>query len=509
MPYHIGEKGSHDCNGYPVVVDATGKVVGCHNSLEKAKKQLAALHINVPENNKSVLHLDGINNPTKEKAMADIDNAYTYAQIIKREKQEDGTLLVYGKATDDSLDIDSQICDNAWLERAMPEWFKSGGNIREQHSNIAAGVAKELDVKEDGFYIRAHVVDPVSVKKVENDVLKGFSIGIRGPRIVRDNKAANGRIIDGQIVEISLVDRPANPNAKLMLAKSDGTEIVQVEEMIENETETPVEVTETPVEETVEAPVETPAEEVVEAPAEVVADDEEEKKKDEEEVATETPAEEAEVVADENVDKANAIVDKAKTIAGNLVKFDAGVYENARAALAQLIAIEAKEMEEGRDERWSLGCLVRAVENLMAWYEGEKAEGEVMELEGQAMELSASSDKSALGEDVVEDILTKAVKSATDVFAKEIDALTTANKAANETINDLESKLATALSKAVAGGPKRAAAKPTSNDEVNAYIMKALDYRNRAARETDKTLAQGYRELAEDFDAKAKALNTK
>jgi len=59
-------------------------------------------------------------------------------------------------------------------------------------------------------------------------VLKGFSIGIRAPRIVRDTKAANGRIIDGQIVEISLVDRPANPNAKLMLAKSvDGeTELV-------------------------------------------------------------------------------------------------------------------------------------------------------------------------------------------------------------------------------------------------------------------------------------------
>jgi hypothetical protein len=156
----------------------------------------------------------------KDKSMA-TDMTSTYAAIIKQEKQDDGTLLVYGKATDDSLDIDEQICDATWLEKAMPEWFKTGGNIREQHSSIAAGVAKELDSKPDGYYISALVVDAQSVKKVETGVLKGFSIGIRAPRIVRDNKAANGRIIDGQIVEVSLVDRPANPNAKLMLAKFD------------------------------------------------------------------------------------------------------------------------------------------------------------------------------------------------------------------------------------------------------------------------------------------------
>lgn len=171
----------------------------------------------------------------KDKSMT-TDLAHSYAQIIKQEKQDDGTLLVYGKATDDALDIDEQICDAAWLDKAMPDWFKTGGNIREQHSNIAAGVAKELDSTTDGHYISALIVDPVSVKKVETGVLKGFSIGIRAPRIVRDTKAANGRIIDGQIVEISLVDRPANPNAKLMLAKSDnGGDLEQVEEFIEKE----------------------------------------------------------------------------------------------------------------------------------------------------------------------------------------------------------------------------------------------------------------------------------
>ena len=173
---------------------------------------------------------------SKEKSTVK-DLTTAYFEIIKSDKRDDGTLMVYGKATDDSLDIDQQICDPLWLDRAMPEWFKSGGNIREQHSSIAAGVAKEYEKKADGHYIHALVVDPISVKKVDTGVLKGFSIGIKSPRVVRDQKAANGRIIDGQIVEVSLVDRPANPNCQLVLAKSvDGESgMWKTEELIEKE----------------------------------------------------------------------------------------------------------------------------------------------------------------------------------------------------------------------------------------------------------------------------------
>jgi hypothetical protein len=61
-----------------------------------------------------------------------------FARIIKQEKQKDGTLLVTGIATEDTLDVDQQICDPEWLARAMPEWFKFG-NIREQLSIIWSG----------------------------------------------------------------------------------------------------------------------------------------------------------------------------------------------------------------------------------------------------------------------------------------------------------------------------------------------------------------------------------
>jgi hypothetical protein len=156
-----------------------------------------------------------------------VSDTTAYAAIVKFEEQEDGTVLAYGKATDATLDADEQICDPDWLKRAMPEWFKYG-NIREQHSSIAAGVATEYEETEDGHYITAHIVDPSSAKKIKTGVLKGFSIGIRRPRVIKDNKAAGGRIVDGQIVEISVVDRPANPSCVLTVAKASKGELKAV-----------------------------------------------------------------------------------------------------------------------------------------------------------------------------------------------------------------------------------------------------------------------------------------
>ena len=160
--------------------------------------------------------------------------ASVYAPILKKERQSDGTLLVTGIATDDTLDIDEQVCDSEWLARAMPEWFKFG-NIREQHSNVAAGVATKLEQDGSQHIVTARVVDPASVMKVEMGVLKGFSIGIRDPRIAHDKSAPGGRIVDGQIVEVSLVDRPANPSCLIELAKSVGGTVQQTENLVEKE----------------------------------------------------------------------------------------------------------------------------------------------------------------------------------------------------------------------------------------------------------------------------------
>lgn len=523
MPYHIGDKGSYGCAGYPVVKDSDGEVMGCHKTEEDAKRQLAALYVNEPE-------------ASKEKAMA-MDYTTGYASIVKYDKNEDGTLMVFGKATDDTLDLDSQICDPKWLEDAMPQWFKSGGNIREMHGPSAAGVAKEYEAKSDGHYIGVHVVDPIAVKKVEARVYTGFSIGIKSPRVVRDAKAANGRIIDGQIIEVSLVDRPANPSAKLILAKSVEGEssLVQVEELHEYKAPLPSDVAKM-------------------------------------------------TKKGSKMETIKQITELAKSLTPiDSAKFDKTLFDNARRALAELIASEALEMTEGHDERESLGALVAAVHALMAWYEGEEYEGEVREVEEEeTIELAAAPDednpeadkaadacktgdcgkcmecmsdksveapdttqeeestqapttmeannmvdiddklKSADAEEVaveateevseaevasdetpsIEDVVEKAVKSAMESVKSEIDALRADKEAAVEKSVKLEEELATALSKTVAGGPKRTAIK-MSDEAQNDLLVKAASYKAKADASTDPVLAKGYRELANDFLQKA------
>jgi HK97 family phage prohead protease len=44
MPWHVGEQGSHGCDGYPVVKDDSGEVEGCHDTREAANRQVAALY---------------------------------------------------------------------------------------------------------------------------------------------------------------------------------------------------------------------------------------------------------------------------------------------------------------------------------------------------------------------------------------------------------------------------------------------------------------------------------
>jgi len=488
------------------------------------------------------------------------DFATSYAEIIKYDKNDDGTITVYGKATSDDLDIDQQICDNDWLGKAMPEWFKSGGNIREQHSSIAAGVAQELETKSDGYYVTALVVDPTSVKKVESKVLKGFSIGIKGPRVVRDEKAANGRIVDGQIVEVSLVDRPANPSCQLVLAKAVGAEstLTQVEELIEKGTDY------------------------------------------------------GKIIPERKGSPASAIVDlilemHEKSVSGSIVKFDQASYDTARRALAQLIIAEATEMGDGSDERDDIDTLLSALKHLFNFYDGEVEEGEAMATDADMLEMSTEAEaakgdsvdctcdgckeckdaggcdkspcskcmmaksalvgkclecgchnvgathgltqvavagaapthemanvstadslntdgsiKSAEGEEVVAEekaeeetaaednildeaavaaIVEKATKSATEIVKAEMAESYAALKAAKDKVSALESELVTAKSAVVQSGPKRTGRTAVTNN--NELLLKAAEYRLKASATSDQILAKGYKALEKEYLSKA------
>ena len=141
-----------------------------------------------------------------------------YAAIEKIESVSDGTIKVYGVASSESRDNDGEVIKADAIRGAIPEYMRFPA-IREMHKLDAAGRALEVDCGDDGFTrVVAHVVDPVAVQKVKAQVYTGFSIGGRAlERDEHDKKT----ITKMSMHEISLVDRPCNPDAKLDLWKAD------------------------------------------------------------------------------------------------------------------------------------------------------------------------------------------------------------------------------------------------------------------------------------------------
>ena len=147
------------------------------------------------------------------------DITYAYFGGLTAKRGEDGYIRVKGLATDATLDLDEQICDPEWLKEAMPEWFKIG-NIREMHQSKAIGKAMEMEQSGTGYVVEAKIVDSEAARLVEEGIYTGFSVGIKSARVEKSADAPGGMIRSGKIVEVSLVDRPANPSCVIELAKS-------------------------------------------------------------------------------------------------------------------------------------------------------------------------------------------------------------------------------------------------------------------------------------------------
>ena len=170
--------------------------------------------------------------------MADIltrDEELTRVPVASIEKWEDGpdgTLYVYGKATTPDVDTDEQVVWPSWSGPALKTWLDTAPALRVQHNGqrdpAGSGVKVEIDRDGDGaHWLKAAVDEPVAQRLVKKGHLRAFSIGISRPVIERDvsGKARGGIIKGGSIMEVSLVDSPANRSCFLEIAKaaSDGT----------------------------------------------------------------------------------------------------------------------------------------------------------------------------------------------------------------------------------------------------------------------------------------------
>ena len=100
------------------------------------------------------------------------------------------------------------------MQAATPD-YTEWGCIREMHGDNAAGTAVSVVWDKKGALLTAKIVDDGAWKKCVERVYKGFSVGVRAVEMRGLN------VEKARWVETSLVDRPADPDAKISLVRAD------------------------------------------------------------------------------------------------------------------------------------------------------------------------------------------------------------------------------------------------------------------------------------------------
>ncbi len=139
-------------------------------------------------------------------------------------KRDDDQRIVEGYASTPVVDSQGEIVEKDAITNALSgylgDWDDKNkrwryGGIREMHQLSAVGKTIKAKVDDKGLYIEGKVVDDNAWKKVKEGVYAGFSIGGKVLESVKN------RIKALKLNEISLVDRPANPEAIFTMVKID------------------------------------------------------------------------------------------------------------------------------------------------------------------------------------------------------------------------------------------------------------------------------------------------
>lgn len=157
-------------------------------------------------------------NSTVSKAAGVTQNAESrFSFFLPLAKVDKEKRTVSGYASTECVDLDGEIVSRDAIKAALPGYMV-WRNIREMHQPSAVGVAKEANIDEKGLFLTAKIVDDEAWRKVVEGVYKGFSIG--GRKLAK----VGNTITKVDLVEVSVVDRPANPDCAITVQKSATTD---------------------------------------------------------------------------------------------------------------------------------------------------------------------------------------------------------------------------------------------------------------------------------------------
>jgi 2'-5' RNA ligase len=153
-----------------------------------------------------------------------------WTRFAKIESVNEEEQTVYGIASTETPDAQGGVWEGKRyegdivtieaIEKALPDYLK-WSNIREMHQNSAVGKTLEAEIKDRQLHIGIKVVDKGAWEKVREQVYRGFSIGgdVIKAVLVEIGGKIYRKILELKLYEISLVDRPANGDAAILLWK--------------------------------------------------------------------------------------------------------------------------------------------------------------------------------------------------------------------------------------------------------------------------------------------------
>ena len=135
---------------------------------------------------------------------------------ISRVNDEQRTVEAYGFVNETVKGEGGIRLKRTSMEAATPDYMK-WANIREMHrADSAVGTTSSVKWDEKGAHMTLRVTDDAAWEKVKSGVYKGLSVGVI-PEVMR------GKDVEKCCwMETSLVDRPADPDAKITVFRADG-----------------------------------------------------------------------------------------------------------------------------------------------------------------------------------------------------------------------------------------------------------------------------------------------
>jgi hypothetical protein len=301
--------------------------------------------------------------------------------------------LVRGNFTSDNLDEVGDIITREATVNAIPK-YRQWGNIRYMHMPKPVATVTRIGEEDDLNWneVEIKVIDPDAVFQVKNGLLKALSVGIiiRSFEDITIDEETGGWIINSyDLAEISLVDHPANYDARLfldedkvvpvtselrqMVAKHGFTVVSKAlgrvtslkEDTIMEELEKDLQPEEELEEEAVEVELEVSSEseeeeEVVEASLESEEEEEAEEEKDLEEEELEAPASVDASEEEEEVIEASSESEEEEIAEAEEEK-DIEEEEEVESAVDNNVESAIEEVDEVAEERYLTAADVEAV----------------------------------------------------------------------------------------------------------------------------------------------------